>query len=104
MKWRSLEESALQTETRSLHQIYAERKALISKYVPADIQAVHARVVAELKQSKIADQALGVGADLPRFDLPGQNGKIVRSTDLAQTGPLSSYLFAGAGAHFAWDS
>jgi peroxiredoxin len=100
MKWRSLQESALQTETRSLHQIYAERKALISKYVPADIQAVHARVVAELKQSKIADQALGVGADLPRFDLPGQNGKIVRSTDLAQTGPVVILFIRGRWCPF----
>jgi len=42
MKWRSIEESGLQPETRSLREIYAERKELIAKYVPADIQAVHA--------------------------------------------------------------
>ena len=35
MKWRSLDETTAQTEDRSLHEIYAERKELIAKYVPA---------------------------------------------------------------------
>ncbi len=35
MKWRSLEESAPSTEIRPLREIYAERKELIAKYVPA---------------------------------------------------------------------
>ena len=51
MKWRSLEESPIQLETRTLREIYAERKELIAKYVPAEIQAVHARAVEELKIS-----------------------------------------------------
>ena len=67
MKWRSLEESAAATETRSVRDIYAERKELISKYVPADIQAAHAQVVEELKQSGIADRALRAGDAAPEF-------------------------------------
>ena len=44
MKWRSLEESTPGTDTRSLRDIYAERKELIARYVPSETQAVHARV------------------------------------------------------------
>jgi len=100
MKWRSLEESAPQAQTRSLRDIYADRKALIGRYVPADIQAVHARVVAELKQSTIADQALKLGADLPRFELPDQNGAIIRSTDLLQNGPVVIFFIRGRWCPF----
>ena len=58
MKWRSLEESAPGTDTRPLHDIFAERKALISKYVPPDTQAVHTRVIAELKEKHLAESIL----------------------------------------------
>lgn len=88
MKWRSLEESAVQTETRSLREIYAERKALIAQYVPAETQAVHDRVVAELRASGIADRALQPGNPAPAFELPDQNGKAVRSADLLKSKPL----------------
>jgi len=50
MKWRSLEESGSETDIRPLREIFAERKELIAKYVPAETQAVHARAVEELKQ------------------------------------------------------
>jgi hypothetical protein len=40
MRWRSLKESTPGTDTRSLHDIFAERKELIARYVPPDIQAV----------------------------------------------------------------
>ncbi len=52
MKWRSLEESTPGTDTRSLRDIYAERKELIARYVPPETQAVHARVIAELKAAR----------------------------------------------------
>ena len=88
MKWRSLEESAAVRETRSLREIFAERKELIAKYVPAETQAVHNRVVAELQASGIADRALQPPSSAPAFELPDQNGKPVRSVDLLKTGPL----------------
>ena len=43
MKWRSLEESAPGSDTRSLREIFAERKHLIAKYVLPETQAVHAK-------------------------------------------------------------
>jgi len=88
MKWRSLEESAPDTEERSLREIYAERKDLIAKYVPADIQAIHVRAVAELKRSGIAERTFQPGSKAPSFDLTDHNGKLVRSSDLLATGPL----------------
>ena len=49
MKWRSLQESGSYSDMRPLREIFAERKELIAKYVPADVQAVHARAVSDLK-------------------------------------------------------
>jgi peroxiredoxin len=82
MKWRSLEESAAATEIRPLREIYAERKELIAKYVPAETQAIHAQAVAELKQQKLAANILPVGAKAPDFELQDHNGKLISSSDL----------------------
>ena len=95
MKWRSLEESTVPTETRSLREIFAERKALIAQYVPAETQAVHDRVVRELDESGIAQRALQPGNPAPEFELPDQNGKPVRSADLLESGPLSICFIRG---------
>ena len=100
MKWRSLEESTPASEIRSLRDVYAERKALIAKYVPADIQAVHARAVLELKQSGIAERALQPGNDAPEFELPDQNGKPVRASDLLARGPLVICFIRGRWCPF----
>jgi peroxiredoxin len=88
MKWRSLEESAPEMGTRPLREIYAERKGLIAKYVPAEIQAIHSRAVEELKQSRISERALQPGSPAPSFELTDHNGKLVRSSDLLAAGPL----------------
>jgi peroxiredoxin len=82
MKWRSLEESGPQTDLRSLREIFAERRDLIAKYVPAETQAVHARAVAELKQKCLAATILPVGARIPEFQLQDHDGKSVSSSDL----------------------
>ena len=100
MKWRSIEESGLQPETRSLREIYAERKELIAKYVPADIQAVHARAVEDLKQHGIASRALQAGAEAPAFELPDQNGKLVRSADLHARGRVVIFFVRGRWCPF----
>jgi peroxiredoxin len=100
MKWRSLEESISPSKTRSLCEVYGERKALNEKYVPADVRAIHARVVAELKESGIAERALKPGDAAPSFQLPDQNGKIVRSADLLQRGPLVVFFIRGRWCPF----
>src|SRR3954454_13196512 len=100
MKWRSLEESTPASQTRFLRDVYAERKALIAKYVPADIQAVYARVVAELQESGIAQRALQPGSEAPEFELPDQNGKPYRSSDLLARGPLIICFIRGRWCPF----
>jgi len=100
MKWRSLDESAAQTETRFLREIYAERKELIAKYVPAEVQSIHSRVIEELKQSGIASRALQPGTKAQRFELPDHNGKPVKSSDLLTNGPLVICFFRGRWCPF----
>ncbi len=88
MKWRSLEESSPEIETRPLRQIFAERKELIAKYVPVETHAVHARAVADLKQQRLAENILCVGGKTPEFQLQDQDGKSVHSSDLLAKGRL----------------
>jgi peroxiredoxin len=100
MKWRSLAESSPESDTRRLYEIYAERRELIARYVPAEIQAIHARVVEELKQSGIAERVLQAGAPAPAFELPDHNGQIVRSVDLVERGPLVICFIRGRWCPF----
>src|ERR1700757_5290503 len=88
MKWRSLQESDESTDFRPLREIYAERKELIAKYVPAETQAIHAQAVAELKQRNLAANILRVGKKAPAFELQDHNGKVIRSSDLLGAGRL----------------
>jgi peroxiredoxin len=100
MKWRSLEETAPNADTRTLREIFAERKELIAKYVPPETQAIHARVIAELKEERIADRALPIGTKAPRFELNDHNGKSVSSAELIKTGRLVICFFRGRWCPF----
>lgn len=100
MKWRSLEESTPGTDTRSLREIFAERKHLIARYVPPETQAVHARVIADLRGKHLAEGALAVGSKAPVFELPDHNGKPVSSTDLLSRGRLVLCFFRGRWCPF----
>jgi peroxiredoxin len=82
MKWRSLEESSPGADVRPLRGIFAERKELIAKYVPAETQAIHSRAIAELKRKHLAANILLVGAKIPEFQLQDHNGKSISSSDL----------------------
>jgi peroxiredoxin len=100
MKWRSLEESGPATDVRPLREIYAERKELIAKYVPAETQAVHAQAVAELKQRNLAANILPVGKKAPAFELQDHNGKVIRSSDLLARGRLVLCFIRGRWCPF----
>jgi len=100
MKWRSLEESGSATDARSLREIFAERKGLIAKYVPAETQAVHARTVAELKGKKLAHNVLPVGAKVRPFQLQDHNGKDASSADLLAKGRLVICFIRGRWCPF----
>jgi len=81
MKWRSLEESAPGTDSRSLRDIFKERKGLIARYVPQETQSVHTRVIDELKRAHLAQNSLAVGSEAPGFELNDHNGKLISSAD-----------------------
>jgi peroxiredoxin len=100
MKWRSLDESVPDTETRSLREQFAERKLLIGQYVPGETQAVHARVVSLLKQSGLERGNLGVGAAAPSFELCDQNEKWISSAELLAKGKLVICFFRGRWCPF----
>jgi peroxiredoxin len=100
MKWRSLEESTPGTDTRSLQDIFAERKELIAKYVPPDIQAVHSSVIRELKKSNFAQNVLPVGSKPPTFELNDHNGTPLSSTELLERGRLVICFFRGRWCPF----
>lgn len=100
MKWRSLQESSPDSGSRRLYEIFAERRELIARYVPAEIQAIHAKVVDGLKQSGAAGKALKAGDPAPDFGLPDQNGKPVRSADLLAGGPLIICFIRGRWCPF----
>src|SRR6478609_4383053 len=95
MKWRSLEESAGGAESRSLAAVFAERKQLIAKYVPAEIQTIHARAISEVSDSGIVERALRSGDTIPNFELADQNGVLVRAADLLGKGKLVICFFRG---------
>jgi peroxiredoxin len=100
MKWRSLEESSPETDIRPLREIFAERKELISKYVPAETQAVHARAVAQLKQNCLCASILQVGAKIPEFQLPDHDGKSFSSSNLLSKGRLVLCFIRGRWCPF----
>ena len=100
MKWRSLEETTPATDVRPLREIFAERKELIAKYVPAETQAIHAQAVAELKQRRIAANILPVGAKAPHFELLDHDGKLVSSSDLVAKGRLVICFIRGRWCPF----
>jgi peroxiredoxin len=103
MKWRSLQESGTYSDLRSLREIFAERKESIAKYVPADVQSVHARAVATLKAQELAARALrtfAVGTKAPSFELPDHNGKPVSSAEILGRGRLVLMFIRGRWCPF----
>jgi len=100
MKWRSLEETSPDTDIRPLREVFAERKELIAKYVPAEPQAIHARAVAELKQQRLAANILPVWAKIPAFHLLDHDGKTSSSSDLLAKGRLVLCFIRGRWCPF----
>lgn len=100
MKWRSLSESGTYSDMRPLREIFAERKEGIAKYVPADVQAVHARAVAGLKAQGLGAKALNAGLKCPSFELPDHNGKLVSSANVFTKGRLVLSFIRGRWCPF----
>ena len=88
MKWRSLDEAVAESDTRPLREQFADRKELIAKYVPQEVQAIHARAVDEIRNSGVVSRTLVAGDSAPAFLLKDQNGKPVSSLELLSRGAL----------------
>jgi peroxiredoxin len=89
-----------ETDLRPLREIFAERKELIAKYVPAEAQGVHARAVTELKRKHLVRNVLPVGAKVKPFQLQDHNGKDVSSSDLLAKGLLVICFIRGRWCPF----
>ena len=100
MKWRSLDESDATADTRPLREVFAERRELIAKYVPAETHAVHTQAVAKLKENHLATNILPVGAKAPAFKLQDYDGKIVSSSGLLAKGRLVLCFIRGRWCPF----
>jgi peroxiredoxin len=100
MKWRWHEKSDLILDRRPLREIYAERKELIAKYVPAETEAIHAQAIAGLKAKRMAANILPVGAKAPGFELQDQDGKVVSSSHLLSEGRLVLCFIRGRWCPF----
>jgi peroxiredoxin len=100
MKWRSLEESGPETDLRALREIFAERKELIAKYVPAETQATHARAVSALKQQSLAANTLPIGSRIPEFQLQDHDSKTISSSALLAKGRLVLCFIRGRWCPF----
>lgn len=100
MKWRSLEDRSSATDLRPLRDILAERKDMIAKYVPAETQAVHQRVIKELREKFLANNILSVGSKIPEFQLLDHDGKDVSSTQLLAKGRLVLCFIRGRWCPF----
>ncbi len=100
MKWQSLQESGPSSDLRPLREIFAERKDAIAQYVPADVQAVHARTIASLKAQGLASRALKVGDVSPSFELRDHSGKLVSSADLLAKGRVVVSFIRGRWCPF----
>jgi peroxiredoxin len=100
MKWRSLDESAAQGDVRSLREQFAERKQLIAKYALPETQAIHARAIAEIRDSAIVRSALAVGSLALPFELQDHNGVNVCSTEVLRKTSMVICFFRGRWCPF----
>jgi len=62
---------------------------------PRDVIVTMHRATDELRASGLAERALKVGDLSPAFELPNQDGVLVRSADLLGRGPLVISFFRG---------
>ncbi|WP_030338454.1 peroxiredoxin-like family protein [Streptomyces sp. NRRL S-1022] len=64
--------------------------------IPAEIREIMQRAGQELADSGQADNALAVGAQAPRFDLPTATGQTLALDDLLADGPVVLTFYRGA--------
>jgi hypothetical protein len=79
----------------TLEQRLAAIRAASAKKIPEDSQKIMHRVIEDLRSAGLAEKAIGEGDQAPAFALPNQDGKIVRSDELLEQGPVVLSFFRG---------
>jgi hypothetical protein len=72
-----------------------ERREASSAKRPAEVNATIARALQALRDSGIAERALGVGDLAPAFSLPNAVGRKVALGDLLARGPVTLAFYRG---------
>lgn len=85
-------------EQTTLKAALDERRALMQKYVPAETQRLHRRVVEELRSRRFAVPAVGSAA--PVFELADHGGAKVSLASLLRSGPAVLLFFRGRWCPF----
>ena len=70
-------------------------KAGFVAQAPPEALAVMHRATEDLRNSGIMDRLPAVGAELPHFELPDTDGRLVSSRDLLARGPLVLSVYRG---------
>src|SRR5271166_4364108 len=83
------------TMTSKLQDQLDEITANTRQLVQAERLAIGERAVADLFETGIEECILPVGAAAPAFELKDSNGKLLRSADLLDSGPLIVKFFRG---------
>jgi peroxiredoxin len=68
--------------------------------IPADITRLMDKATAELIQSKLADQVVGMGSEAPGFSLPNATGQQVTLSQMLTRGPVVISFYRGVWCPF----
>jgi peroxiredoxin len=90
-----MSEQAVQEATKTLQTEMDEFYVEMAKEAPADLLAEIQTSIKDVKQTGIAERALGIGALMPEFSLPNAVGKPVALADLLKDGPLIISFYRG---------
>jgi peroxiredoxin len=68
--------------------------------IPAELARLMDKATAELVQSKLADQVVGVGSEAPGFSLPNATGQQVTLSQMLTRGPVVISFYRGVWCPF----
>jgi hypothetical protein len=90
--------------SQTLSDKLAAFKAAFIQRAPEQIRHVIQQANDDLRASGVLDRSVKVGDQLSAFELPNQDGAIIRSDDLLARGPLVLSFFAASGVPIAISS
>lgn len=70
------------------------RRQAVDRIPPEALKLMH-QATEELRESGIMDKVLKAGDKAPEFELPGQDGRVVRSSQVLKNGPMVLGIYRG---------